>query len=70
MFRAQTLMVHEWRRFPFIDPDLPDDVLPRQWPRTRAHELFRDCHARWHEGAQAHFAALEKEAGEAVRSAA
>ena len=25
MFRAQTLLVHEWRKFPFLDPDLPGD---------------------------------------------
>ena len=23
MFRAQTLLVHAWRKFPFLDPDLP-----------------------------------------------
>ena len=32
-FAAQTALVHAWRRFPFIDPDLPDDLLPRDWPR-------------------------------------
>ena len=35
-FAAQTAIVHAWRRFPFIDPDLPDDLLPRDWPRRRA----------------------------------
>jgi len=34
-FRAQTLLVHEWRRFPFLDPDLPDGMLPARWPRGR-----------------------------------
>jgi phenylacetic acid degradation operon negative regulatory protein len=63
VFRAQTLLVHEWRRFPFVDPDLPDGVLPARWPRRRAHDLFQDRHARWHAAAQAHFRALE--AGEA-----
>jgi phenylacetic acid degradation operon negative regulatory protein len=59
MFRAQTLMVHEWRKFPFLDPDLPADMLPRGWPRKRAHDLFQERHARWHAAAQEHFAALE-----------
>ena len=27
-FRAQTLLVHEWRRFPFLDPDLPGGHAP------------------------------------------
>ena len=35
-FAAQTALVHAWRRFPFIDPDLPDDLLPPDWPRRRA----------------------------------
>jgi phenylacetic acid degradation operon negative regulatory protein len=57
-FATQTALVHAWRRFPFIDPDLPDDLLPRDWPRGRAHELFRDRHERWAPAAQAHFDAL------------
>jgi phenylacetic acid degradation operon negative regulatory protein len=65
-FRAQTLLVHEWRRFPFLDPDLPDDLLPARWPRRRAHDLFAERHAQWHESAQAHFAALETAGGAPV----
>jgi phenylacetic acid degradation operon negative regulatory protein len=62
MFRAQTLMVHEWRKFPFLDPDLPADMLPRGWPRKRAHDLFQERHGQWHAAAQQHFAALEAKA--------
>jgi phenylacetic acid degradation operon negative regulatory protein len=68
-FAAQTLLVHEWRRFPFLDPDLPDGLLPARWPRRRAHDLFAERHAQWHEPAQEHFAALE-EAGGAPAAAA
>jgi phenylacetic acid degradation operon negative regulatory protein len=57
-FAAQTALVHAWRRFPFIDPDLPDDLLPRDWPRRRAFELFRDRHERWAPAAQEHFDSL------------
>jgi phenylacetic acid degradation operon negative regulatory protein len=57
-FAAQTALVHAWRRFPFIDPDLPDDLLPDDWPRRRAYELFRDRHERWGPPAQAHFDSL------------
>jgi phenylacetic acid degradation operon negative regulatory protein len=60
VFRAQTLLVHEWRKFPFLDPDLPEDMLPAGWPRRRAHELFHQRHAQWHEAAQEHFRALER----------
>jgi phenylacetic acid degradation operon negative regulatory protein len=59
VFRAQTLLVHEWRKFPFLDPDLPESMLPAGWPRRRAVELFRDRHAAWHETAQGYFRALE-----------
>jgi phenylacetic acid degradation operon negative regulatory protein len=62
MFRAQTQMVHEWRKFPFLDPDLPANMLPRGWPRKRAHDLFQERHAQWHAAAQEHFAALEAKA--------
>jgi phenylacetic acid degradation operon negative regulatory protein len=58
VFAAQTALVHAWRRFPFIDPDLPDDLLPADWPRPRAYELFRTRHERWAPAAQSHFDAL------------
>lgn len=59
VFRAQTLLVHAWRKFPFFDPDLPEGVLPNQWPRKRAHDVFQDRHAAWHETAQDYFRSLE-----------
>jgi len=64
VFRAQTLLVHEWRRFPFLDPDLPERLLPRGWPRSRAHELFVGRHALWHAAAQEYFASLDGLASE------
>jgi phenylacetic acid degradation operon negative regulatory protein len=59
MFAAQTAMVHAWRKFPFLDPDLPRRLLPQRWPRERAHDLFHDRHQRWHEQAQVYFDGLE-----------
>jgi phenylacetic acid degradation operon negative regulatory protein len=58
-FRHQTLLVHAWRKFPFLDPDLPSRLLPRNWPRERAHTLFVDRHERWGAGARAYFEQLE-----------
>jgi phenylacetic acid degradation operon negative regulatory protein len=58
-FRMQTLLVHAWRKFPFVDPDLPDDLLPAEWPRSRALKLFTERHARWQPDARAHFEELE-----------
>jgi len=67
-FRHQTLLVHAWRRFPFLDPDLPAGVLPAGWPRDRAHALFVERHARWEPAARAHFERLE--AGDGLESRA
>ena len=60
-FRLQTLLIHAWRRFPFLDPDLPREVLPSDWPRKRAHDLFVSRHERWAPSARAHFEALESD---------
>jgi phenylacetic acid degradation operon negative regulatory protein len=58
-FRMQTLLVHAWRRLPFLDPDLPAELLPAGWPRRRAHELFTGRHAAWSDAAQEWFDSLE-----------
>ena len=62
-FRAQTELVHTWRKFPFLDPDLPQEMLPERWPRTRAHQVFAERHAEWQGPAQAHFGSLERLVG-------
>ena len=58
-FRMQTLLVHAWRRFPFVDPDLPSELLPSGWPRRRAYELFTARHGRWQGPARSYFESLE-----------
>ena len=65
VFRAQTELVHDWRKFPFLDPDLPEQVLPPRWPRARALHVFRERHDAWHATAQEYFWSLE-----ALRAAA
>jgi phenylacetic acid degradation operon negative regulatory protein len=69
-FRQQTLLVHAWRKFPFLDPDLPAEVLPPGWPRARAHELFAGRHERWRDKAMEYFAELEGELSTAEERAA
>jgi phenylacetic acid degradation operon negative regulatory protein len=49
---AQTRLVHEWRRFPFLDPQLPAELLPAHWSGARARRLFDAKHAEWHDTAQ------------------
>ncbi|QDQ98898.1 PaaX family transcriptional regulator [Tomitella fengzijianii] len=62
-FAAQVRLVQAWRRFPFLDPDLPARLLPDDWPGPDAARAFRDCHASWHEPAQSAWEAWEAGAG-------
>jgi phenylacetic acid degradation operon negative regulatory protein len=46
-FVAVTELVHHWRRFPFLEPDLPAELLPPRWAGHRAARLFHRNHRRW-----------------------
>ncbi len=37
-------LIHEYRRFPYIDPELPHELLPPEWCGDRAVNLFRAYH--------------------------
>lgn len=52
---AQTLLVHEWRRFPFLDPRLPATLLPENWSGAKAAELFHRKHEEWRAESQRHW---------------
>jgi phenylacetic acid degradation operon negative regulatory protein len=52
---AQTRLVHAWRRFPFLDPQLPAGLLPEPWAGTTAARLFHSRHDQWQAGAQQHW---------------
>ncbi len=39
-------LVHQWRRFPFLDPDLPTELLPPDWPGQEAAHRFTDLRGR------------------------
>ncbi len=56
--RAQIRLVHEWRRFPFLDPRLPARLLPDNWSGAKAADLFHTRHADWHPAAQRHWERL------------
>jgi phenylacetic acid degradation operon negative regulatory protein len=38
-------LVHEYRKLPFLDPDLPQELLPENWLRPRAAALFDEYHS-------------------------
>ena len=48
----QIHLVHAWRRFPFLDPQLPTELLPEHWAGARAAARFTELHGRWHRPAQ------------------
>ena len=52
VLQAQARLVHEWRRFPFLDPQLPPGLLPPHWSGTRARRLFETRHAEWDQPAR------------------
>lgn len=58
-FAAVVDLVHRWRRFPFVDPELPDELLPAGWLGHRARDLFDRCLERWEPDAIAYFEELE-----------
>ncbi len=51
-------LVHAWRRFPWIDPVLPRQLLPARWSGVTAATLFARRHARWSAAASAEWQRL------------
>ncbi len=58
-FRALVGLVHDWRRFPFTDPELPTELLPDCWAGTTAAQVFHDRHADWSPAARLWFGDLD-----------
>jgi phenylacetic acid degradation operon negative regulatory protein len=57
-FTAQVHLVQAWRRFPFLDPALPRELLDHDWPGPKAAQLFHRRHDEWHGRAQAYWSDL------------
>ena len=58
-FASLVQLVHAWRRFPFIDAEIPGPLLPPGWPGGAAKRLFDELHAAWSPAARAYYGALE-----------
>ncbi|HET7018828.1 MAG TPA: PaaX family transcriptional regulator C-terminal domain-containing protein [Streptosporangiaceae bacterium] len=41
IFAVRSELVHEWRKFLFIDPGLPAELLPTDWPGAVAADSFQ-----------------------------
>jgi phenylacetic acid degradation operon negative regulatory protein len=62
-FLVRTLLVHEYRRVRLHDPQLPEALLPRDWPGTAAYALCRGFYRVAAPLAEAHLAAIVRAYG-------
>ncbi|MEV7384347.1 PaaX family transcriptional regulator [Streptomyces lydicus] len=53
-------LVSEWQRFPFLDPQLPEALLPN-WIGRRAALVFTQLRSEWYEDAQARWREVVRE---------
>lgn len=44
-FVERLWLVHDYRKFVYLDPGLPSELLPAHWPGTAAAALFREHYA-------------------------
>ena len=56
---SQVDLVHAWRRFPWLDPTLPRELLPTDWSGEPAARLFRRQHDRLAPAANAAWSRLD-----------
>jgi phenylacetic acid degradation operon negative regulatory protein len=54
-FLVRTRLVHDFRQFPFLDPGLPEDLVPTQGQRALAVELFHELYRSLAQPAHRHF---------------
>ncbi|MEI5097986.1 PaaX family transcriptional regulator C-terminal domain-containing protein [Streptomyces sp. PmtG] len=48
-YRDYLLTLDSWRHLPYVDPGLPPDLLPEDWPGARSAEVFRGLDERLRE---------------------
>lgn len=56
-------LIHDYRLFPFRDPDLPPELLPEGWVGRVAHEVFLEAHGLLRTEAEGYVDLLLAEAG-------
>ncbi|WP_409291168.1 phenylacetic acid degradation operon negative regulatory protein PaaX [Peribacillus sp. SCS-37] len=60
-FVERAKLVHEYRKFLFVDPGLPEELLPEKWLGGHAASLFSDYYRELAEPASRFFEAVFKE---------
>jgi len=53
-------LIHEYRKLPYLDPDLPQELLPENWLRPQAAALFDEYHGLLTEKANEYFDSVSK----------
>jgi ring-1,2-phenylacetyl-CoA epoxidase subunit PaaA len=61
-FGERILLVHRWRKFLFLDPGLPQQLLPTDWLGDRAAAAYLDLYRRLEPGAWRHWERICEEA--------
>lgn len=62
-FVNRLTLIHEFRRFPYTDPNLPVELLPVDWRGAEAATLFRQYHDLLSEKANTYFLSVCKMTG-------
>jgi phenylacetic acid degradation operon negative regulatory protein len=57
-FAVRTRLVHQFRGFPLVDPELPERLAPVSAARERAAEIFHELYEGLAPGSQRHFEAV------------
>jgi phenylacetic acid degradation operon negative regulatory protein len=60
-FRRRFQLTHEFRRFPFSDPDLPDPLLPAGWVGTAAREAFLEYNRKLQRPAERFYCSIARD---------
>ncbi|QDG66698.1 PaaX family transcriptional regulator [Pseudarthrobacter sp. NIBRBAC000502772] len=63
---ARVELVQAWRRFPYLDPDLPRQFLPRDWPGYTATKVLRERRNAWEVRSNRYWNQLENEGENSV----
>jgi phenylacetic acid degradation operon negative regulatory protein len=63
-FVVRTRVIHWFRRFPFVDPEFPDEMMPRAHHRREAVAIFHDVYDQLAEPAQRYFDAMTMPPGQ------
>ncbi|MEE8413561.1 MAG: PaaX family transcriptional regulator C-terminal domain-containing protein, partial [Dehalococcoidales bacterium] len=59
-FAERFKLIHEYRRLPYFDPDLPEELLPDNWLRSQASAMFHEYHDILTEKAEKYFDSVLK----------